>query len=632
MTQRFVYVEYYFYVCKMFIRAVVKKDKNKEKSYTYYRLTHSYRVGNKTKQVVVLNLGKLEGVTELNRKRLAIRIEEILSNTSGMFPEAQFSEIEELAQGFARKISRDKIFPTSKGKPISEDIKEEFQNINVESFEQIESRTIGGEWLLKQTFEALDLNEILQTIGLNEKQAIDAQLLLMGKLLHPSSELEAQRWLNESSGAVELYNGNSDLTRYRLYQAATKMYQQKSQLDHLLYDKIGELFPNKNKIVIYDLTNMYFEGQMNSSEKADFGRSKQKRNDRRLIGLALSIDQLGFVRSSRFYNGNISEPGTFIDLITDLSKQLSLGGENPLIVMDAGIATEENLTLLKSEKYNYDYLCVSRSKPKEYKELTEKATTITDNRGNKIALTKVEVEGKSDYFMHIKSDQKYKKEVSMDEKLTNRLIKQLEEIKGKLSKKRALKKIVKVHEKVGGIKAKLARVGYLYDITYTEDTEKGIVTDIQWKRIGKKEKKKGEYFLRYTINLNEEEHIWDLYNLTRDVESVFRCLKTDLDIRPIYHQKDQYIEPHIWMGIIAYQVVNYIRRNLKKKGINDSWTTIVQKMGTMQSSITTAMNEKQQRLYIKLCTRPNKEQVDIFNALNFKHRPYVRKTKVVTQM
>ena len=240
----------------MFIRSVVKKDKNKEKSYTYYRLTHSYRVGKKTKQVVVLNLGKLAGVSELNRKLLAVRIEEILSNEVSMFSEGQFSEIEELAQDFARKVSRDKIFPSPKGKPISEDVHEEYQNININTLEQIESRTIGGEWLVKQTFDALDIPNILKTIGLNERQSIDAQLLLMGKLLHPSSELEAQRWLNESSGAFELYNGNRDMTRYRLYQAAKKMYQQKTELDTLLYAKIGELFPNKSKIVSYDLTNM----------------------------------------------------------------------------------------------------------------------------------------------------------------------------------------------------------------------------------------------------------------------------------------------------------------------------------------------------------------------------------------
>lgn len=220
--------------------------------------------------------------------------------------------------------------------------------------------------------------------------------------------------------------------------------------------------------------------------------------------------------------------------------------------MDAGIAKEENLTLMRSEKHNYDYLYVSRNKPKAYDKLTDKATTISDNSDNKIEFTKVNMEGKPDYFLHIKSEQKRINKTSMDEKLSQRLVKQLEEIRDKLSKK-TFKKITNIHEKVGGIKAKLTRVGYLYDITYIEDKELGIVTDIKWKRIKSKEK-------------------------------------------PIYRQKGKYIEPHIWLGIIACQVVNYIKRNLRKANINDSWTAIVNKISTKQSSATTVLNDKQKQL------------------------------------
>jgi hypothetical protein len=370
---------------------------------------------------------------------------------------------------------------------------------------------------------------------------------------------------------------------------------------------------------------------MNACTKAEFGRSKQKRSDRRLIGLALSIDGLGFVRHSQFYSGNISEPGTFLDLIKTLKSQLKLDSEieKPLIIMDAGISTEDNLALIRAD---YDYVCVSRVVPKQYTELSETATAISDNRGNEIKLIKVDVAGKEDNFLKVISAQKVIKEESMDEKLTKRLENQLTEIKEKLSKKGTIKKIEKIHEKVGAIKAKLSRVGWLYDITYVEDSEKGIVTDIKWERKKEREKPKGEYFLRYTKKAIPEGKIWEAYNQTRDVEAVFRCLKTDLDIRPIYHQKDKHIESHIWLGILAYQVVNYIRRGLKEKNINYSWSTIVQKLRSMQTSVVTVKNEENEKLYVKLCTRPNADQSKIFEALDFKARPYVRKTKVVTQL
>jgi hypothetical protein len=377
---------------------------------------------------------------------------------------------------------------------------------------------------------------------------------------------------------------------------------------------------------------MYFEGQMLGSEKANFGRSKQKQKGSKLIGLALSIDSLGFVRYNKFYNGNVSEAGTFSTMIEDVSKQFADKREVPVVVMDAGISTEENLELLRSDKYKYDYVCVSRTIPKKYNKLSENAESITDNRGNKIELTKIEVKDKPDNFLHVKSVQKQKKEESIDEKLTKRFEAELQEIKDKLSKAGTLKKTEKVHEKVGKIKAKLSKIGWLYEIKYIENKEKGIITDISWKRIKERERPKGEYFLRYTQTAVNENDIWQVYNLTRDVEAVFRTLKTDLDIRPIYHQKDAYIEPHIWLGILAYQVVNYIRRTLKENNINYSWQTITEKMKTMQSSIVSVNNKQNEKLYIKLCTRPTKEQKDIFDSLKFKHRPYVRKTKIVPQM
>jgi len=616
----------------MFIRAVQKKDKSKTKSYVYYRLTHSYRVGNKTRQVVVLNLGKLDDIPKSDHKALADRIEEIVTGVEHSLFSSIPNNIESLAQSFAQQISKEKIFPSGKGKIISKNIDNNYQNVNLDSIEQTESREIGGEWLVKQTFQKLGFGSILELIGMDNSQIDTAMLLLTAKLLHPSSELETERWLNENSGALELYNNVEKVTRYKLYQVASKMFKSKQIIDSSFYNNARNLFSERDKIVIYDLTNMHFEGQMGGSDKAEFGRSKQKRYDRRLIGLALSIDGLGFVRHCEFYSGNVSEPGTFSDLIKKVSQQLSPKGEKPLVVMDAGISTEENLKLLKSDKYRYDYVCVSRTVPKQYIKLTKDAKAITDNRGNKIELTKVSVEGKDDNFLHVKSDQKQVKEESMDQKMTLRLEMQLNDIKQKLPKKGTLKKITKIHEKVGAIKAKLSRIGWLYDIKYTEDSDKGIVTDINWSRIKERERPKGEYFLRYTKQAIPEDKIWDAYNMTRDVEAVFRCLKTDLDIRPIHHQKDEYIEPHIWLGIVAYQVVNYIRRNLKEQGIHHSWSTIVEKMKSMQSSLVTVNNEKDEKIYVKLCTRPSKDQKTIFDALDFKNRPFVRKTKVLTQM
>ncbi len=620
----------------MFIKQIKKKNKNSDTEYIYYRLIHGYKIGNKTRHQNILNLGKLEGIDKSYHKALADRIEELVTgNSTTLFLDIQINNIiEDLAQEFSKKIITEKLFitPSFNKKSISKEISRNYQEVDLDTIEQIESRDIGGEWLVKQAMEKLGIEKILSNMGMSKEETTTAQILLTAKAIHPSSELETERWLHENSATKELYNTNGKTSRYKLYKAATQMYDHKTDIDNQIYNNVSTLFSSKSKIVIYDLTNMYFEGQMLGSKKADFGRSKQKQSGSKLIGLALSIDSLGFVRYSRFYKGNISEPCTFEAMLSEVVQAMDIKEEKPVIVMDAGIATEENLEIIKSDKYGYDYVCVSRSIPKQYDKLTDEATAISDNRGHKIELTKILVEGKDDYFLHIKSAQKKKKEQSIDKKLTDRLEAQLQEIKDKLPKPRALKKTEKVHEKVGKIKARLSRVGWLYDIKYTEDKEKGIVTDITWKRIKEREKPKGEYFLRYTQTAVSENDIWDVYNLTRSVEAVFRCLKTDLDIRPIYHQIDEFIEPHIWLGIIAYQIVNYIKTAMKDHNITYSWTKIVEKMKSMQSSIVSVNNNHNEKIYVKLCTRPTADQAAIFDALNFKHRPFVRKTKVVPQL
>jgi len=615
----------------MYIRSVTKKNKNSEKTYNYFRLVHGYKVGVKVRQQTLLNMGKLDGFPKKYHKALADRIEVLLTGSTSMF-HVDNELIEPLAQKFTLEIQAKVLFPSRKRKPkIGTSLDKNYQEVNLDSIEQEDSREIGGEWLCKQAFDSLGLSGLLTKMGMNPTQVNMAQMLLTAKLIHPSSELETERWLKENSGSMELYGEEEfSTTRYRLYQAATMLYKEKELIEKELYSICKNLFSHRNKIVIYDLTNMYFEGRMKNCSKAMFGRSKEKRGDCRLIGLAMAIDSMGFVRHSQIYPGNISEPGTLEDVLDKVKGELCFEGEKPVVVMDAGISTEENLKMLKHE--GYDYVCVSRTHPKEFDKLSEGATSLKDNRGNKIEVQKVSVQDKGDTFLHIKSEQKGIKEKSMDEKITQHLEERLIHLKEGLSIPRRTKKIVPVHETVGRIKDQFSKVAKLYKVEYTEDKDKGLVTDIKWTRQKEKEKPKGEYFLRYSKKNLTEKEIWDVYNLTREVESSFRCLKTDLNIRPIHHQKDAYIEPHIWLGVIAYQVVNYIRQTLKNNNINYSWRTIVEKMKTQKCSLVSMEAKNNKRIFVKLCSRPNNDVEKIYQALSYKTRPYVRKTKVVTQL
>ncbi|NNK23814.1 MAG: IS1634 family transposase [Winogradskyella sp.] len=615
----------------MYIRKVNKKNKNSDKIYTYYRLTHSYRIGNKTRQRVLLNLGKLEDLSADKHKALADRIEEILTGAVNFFHDSD-SKVEKLAQDFAKKIITKGTFSskreTSASQNKSQSTDKQYYEVDLQSADELESRDLGGSWVAKQAFERLSIDSILSSLGMSQKAIMMSKVLLTAKMIHPSSELETERWLKENAATLELYDEQNDkATRYQLYKVAESLYTNKEAIEQKLYQVCKNMFSSRSKVVIFDLTNMHFEGMMNASNRAKFGRSKQKRNDCRLISLALTIDSLGFVRASQFWDGNVSEPKTLGEILKYVDKQFDATNEKPLIVFDAGLSTEENLNLVRNK---YDYVCVSRSAPKSFTKLNQKATLLKDNRGNEIQVTKVETD-KAETLLLVASDQKKKKEESITKKQTERFIERLNYLKDGLGKPRRLKTTTKVKEHVGKIRKQFSKTAKHYSITYQEDKDKGVITDISWQVKQDHKTKNGQYFLRYSKKNLTDKEIWEAYNLTREVEASFRCLKSDLNVRPIFHQKDQYIEAHIWLSILAYQVVNYITATLKEQNIKYSWKTIVEKLKA-QRITTTSMNAKDnKKAYIKTCTEPNKGLKKIYEALKFKERPFTRKTKVVTQ-
>jgi hypothetical protein len=620
----------------MFIRKVTKKNSNSDKVYEYYRLTHSYRVGDKNRQMVVLNLGSLDELHPSKHKFLADRIEQLLTGVNCLFSHVD-DEIEQLARHFHSIIVKKGHFSLMHKNAQKPDVsnndieknEKQYTEVDLNSAEEIESRDLGGEWLVNQALIRLNIDDILMSLGMTSKEIITAKALITAKMIHPSSELETERWLIENSSTLELYNETSQrATRYHLYKAAEVLYTHKALIEQKIYDTCQGFFKQRNKVIIFDLTNIHFEGLMLESDRAKFGRSKQKRSDCRLISLALTIDSLGFVRGSQFWDGNIYEPDTLKSMLEYIETQYKGDEEKPLLVFDAGLSIDENLTLVKDR---FDYICVSRTIPSQYTHLSEDWTELKDNRGNNIHVTKVETEN-GETMLLIQSDQKKKKEESMDTKITQCFEDKLVYLKEGLMLPRRLKKISKVHESVGRLKNQFSKVSKLYDISYTEDAEKGVITDIMWKRNEEKEKPKGHYFLRFSKKELTDKEIWDGYNLTREVESSFQCLKSDLNIRPVFHQKDKYIEAHIWLGVLAYQIVNFIRQQLKDNNITYRWSTIVEKLKTQRITTTTMNVKGNKKAIIKTCTQANMDVKRIYDALKFKERPFVRKTNVVTQL
>ncbi|VAW25765.1 hypothetical protein MNBD_BACTEROID06-955, partial [hydrothermal vent metagenome] len=387
------------------------------------------------------------------------------------------------------------------------------------------------------------------------------------------------------------------------------------------------LFNLKDSLVIYDLSNTYFEGRKSSSELAKHGRSKEKRNDCKQVVFTGVINPEGFIRYSRIYEGNTADITTLEQMVTDLETHSDqLAGK--IVVMDAGFASESNLKYLNEKSLKY--VCVSRVRPKDVQaDLCSKAYRVTDNRNNSIELRIFNPKGYDDQWLYVKSEQKRVKEQSMADKLEDRFEQELIGLSNGLGKKGTVRKTEKVWERIGRIKEKNRGVSGRYTIEIAE--EHGNVTQLNWTKKDNQQvdtKTYGEYFIRTNIKNADQKQLWTAYNTIREVEATFRCLKSDLLLRPVYHQKDERVAAHIYLAMLAYQLVNTIRYMLKEKQINHDWKNIIRIMNT-QTIQSVLLNTETKKICIRKPARPIEQVLEIYKATETNSMIAVKKKYVV---
>ena len=620
----------------MFIKSIIIPNKKTGKRYSYYRLCESYRMGDAPRHRTILNLGRLEKLPDRkDHKLLADKIEQLVHKQQVLFATTDSQIINRLAQHFASIIISKKLMDvshkknTTDEKNITFNTSADFQSIDINSIEHRDVMELGAEWLCRQTLDRLDLSKCLEQLGWEERWIKIAMIYLIGRTVFPASDLKTQDWLKNNTVLAELYNMNCHkINRHHLYKVSRMLYRDKEKIDAYLSSRTNELFDVEDKIILYDLTNTYFEGQKNSSEKAKFGRSKEKRSDAKLMTLAMVVNVAGFVKYSKIYEGNISDSKTLRQTIEDIQTSVSAKHPKKVIVMDAGISTEDNLKMLRQQ--GYDYVCVSLSKMKKYQiaESEKEMVKLSDKKGNTISVQWVKTKEKEeDNILYVKSNKKQLKEDSMENLFCKRYEEGLVAIEKGLEKKGGVKKVSKVYERIGRLKEKYPSVHRYYQIKITE--HKGIVTKVVWEKMNNGKNKHGIYFVRTTLKTKDEEIVWKIYNTIREIESTFRVLKSDLHMRPIFHQKDIYSESHIYGSILAYTIVHSVRHPLKCKGIRLDWSNIVRKMNTQKVVTTTMKTETGKTLYLRKCSEPNAEVKEIYHTLGYKDRPFWEKRSVL---
>jgi len=388
--------------------------------------------------------------------------------------------VERLAQVYASQVIRRLSTPKDKREHLeNEDLEAEFVSIDVNSIEKSEPRSIGTEHLMLQMANQLELPKQLKTLGFSKTDISVALGSIIARAACPDSKRSTYAWLCNDSGLGELIDfdyKNSSLNK--LYQVSDKLLTHKDALESHLEAIECKFHGYKSTIALYDLTNTYMEGQAKSNPKAMHGLSKEKRNDCPLVTMGLVMNEHGFLNRTSILPGNASEPKTLEEMIASLSIHESLF--KPTIILDAGIATNENLAWLRGKGYAY-VVSVRQDAPSI--DLEGELVSVGDLHNLvKAALIKSE-DKNEEKWPYCESEAKAAVALEMKLSFRKRFEEDLKKISDGLSKPKGRKKFLKVIERVGRLKEKHKRISGCYEINVKASENGATATAIDLKVI-----------------------------------------------------------------------------------------------------------------------------------------------------
>ena len=600
----------------MFVRRTQTRRTEDGQPYFSHRLVHSERVGNTVRQRTLLNLGRHFDIPREQWPLLCTRIDDILAGQPPLVADCPPAVEHEAQRIAAQLVARGAAGDETSAGPA------DVQRVDVDSLRLVRPRSVGVEQVGLWALEQLELPALLAELGVNGALRAAAAGALVGRLAQPASERATHRWLQARSGLGELLGVDFEtVSAMQLYRASDALVKHREAIEAHLFDRALGLFDLQPTVTLYDLTNTYFEGEASEQPQAKRGHSKEKRSDCPLLTLGLMLDASGFVRRSQLFAGNVREHRTLAGMLEALEAPAGA-----LVVMDRGVATDACITWLREHRYRY--LVVSRERHRQFD--AEAAVSVRTQSNQTVHLHKVVSTDPDEVRLYCYSEERAQKERAIVERVATRFEAALTKLNDGLARPRAHKRLAQVWQRIGRLKARHTRAAKHYQIDVTADETGNQAVAVTWTRRpqdGSMATHPGVYCLRSSETDWDEDALWRTYTTLTDVEAVFRSLKSELGLRPIYHHKPRRADGHLLLTVIAYQLVQVIRTRLRKHGEHASWSTLRRILEGQQRVTATFRRPDGRTLHVRTTTQAEPEQRAIYDALGVDPQPGgVRKT------
>jgi hypothetical protein len=551
------------------------------KAHTYWRLVRSVRVGTKVRQETVAQLGELDAAGHVRARALAEAIVGV-ERQPGLFDEPAPAE------------------------PVAVDLRH---------FRLERGRRFGDVWLGLRLWQALELDTALADWLPAGREDVPwarvAAVLVLARFCEPASELHiAEDWFRRTALGDLLGIADDKINDDRLYRALDRLRPCKGALEVHLQRRLGRLFRLEYDLLLYDITSTYFEGEAAANPQAQRGHSRDHRRDCKQVLIGLVVTRDGYPLGYEVFAGNRHDSTTVEQVVTRMEARY--GRDGRIWVLDRGMVSDATLTWLRGRGSRY-IVGTPRSRLKQF------AAGL--RRGGWEALREgLEVQrcpggDGVETFILCRSAARATKEEAMRQRFVARIRAGLLKIRAACRRRRC--DPGQVERRVGRLLGQNPRAAGLFRVTVGVRPDGGAT--IRWARRPTAQAwaraSQGCYLLRSNVADWDAEELWRAYMHLTDAEAAFRMQKSDLRIRPVWHQTAGRVQAHLLVCFLAYVLRKTLEGWMTRAGLGHSPTTVLEELARIQSTDVVAPTTDGRTIRLRCVVRPDKAQAVLLDHL-----------------
>ena len=601
----------------MYIRKTVRRYK--DKTYVNFLLVESVLTDKGPRQKVICSLGDLSPRPPEQWLALARKLQDALTgqlSLPGMADEDP--ELQLLRH----------VLPVQTAPPVDADTTTsnttsspgDLVSVHIDRVTYETPRPAGHIHVGLEFWKRLGLDDILKSLGFSPWLVSLTCAMTLNRLIHPAAEYAMPDWIRSTAMADILGVDFSRLPDDPLYRNLDRLHPHRAAIESALAGHEQSLFNLGNTILLYDLTSTYFEGKATLIPKAKRGYSRDHRPDCKQLVVGLVIGREGFPRAHEIFEGNTQDRKTLASMLDLLEKRVGLP-EGSTVVVDRGMAFAENIAELRRRKLHYvvaagqkdrDRLLAEFETVDGFEEVIRQPSPRNPSQKKSSVRVKAHLLNNETLILCI-SHERVEKDRAIREKQEGRFLKDLARVQARIQNGR-LKNDVKIGEAIGRLKERYPRVARYHSLTFDAKTR-------QLKNEPDEEKREmaasldGSYLLRTDRQDLSAQEAWRIYASLTRAENAFRCMKSPLSERPIFHHLEHRVESHIFLCVLAYHLLVAIETTLQRQEIHTSWATVRDLLATHQIATIVLPTGQNGVLRIRRSATPEPDHRVLYEAL-----------------